>query len=112
MTSSIYTMIKVGDLDEHLGAIHRAAEERLKKIRYSQTVKDFPLGTLVTFNDLARPPELRGTHGVVVSLTRTKLIVSLNEPVGIYVKIDANGISKPVSVTVPPQVIDAVSTTR
>jgi hypothetical protein len=112
MTSGIYTMIKAGDLDEDLGAIRHAAEERLKKIRYNQTVKDFPLGTSVTFNDLANPQALRGTCGIVTGIARSKLVVSLNEPVGIFVQIDTDGFSKPVSVMVPPQVIDAVNTTR
>lgn len=107
MAGSITDMISAGDLDGDLTTIRHFAEERLKTVRGSRSTRDFALGDVVTFNELCGVQILRGGKGTVVSIDRARLTVCLEKPIGRFVRLDEKtGISYPVQVKVPPEIID------
>jgi ribosomal protein L21E len=99
--------IAAGVFDEQLAEIEKAVQERLMTVRRSRTAAEFGIGDEVRFNSYCGTKYLQGHTGVVVSKSKTKLVVKLSSPVGRFstkVGDDWQGSE----VRVPPSIVDLV----
>lgn len=99
--------INAGELDSELMKIISAANERLARIRKTKTVKDFHIGDRVVLNDLCGTAYLRGHTASVVGLGRTKLRITLDKPVGRFLRV-VDGLTHSAEINVPPSIVDAL----
>lgn len=106
-TATLIAEIADGTFDEDLDKISEALSRRQSTVRSARTVKDFPIGSSIRFNDFCGTKYLRGSTAQVVGIERTKLLVTLDKPVGRFARVsDGNVYSA--QIKVPPSIVDLV----
>lgn len=100
--------ISLGEFDDKLADLAKLVELRMNTLRSTRTIDDYVIGATVVFNDYCGTKYLRGQRATVVSRRRTKLVVTLDKPVGRFVRIE-NGVAASAQITVPPSIVDLVA---
>jgi len=106
--TDVQLAISTGSFDSQLLELKTAIDARLTSLRRSRTIDDYRIGDAVVFNDYCGTAYLRGHRATVVARGRTKISVELDTPVGRFVRVE-DGISKSVTVKVPPSIVDLVA---
>lgn len=100
--------ISHGEFDDKLVDLAKLVEMRMNSLRRTRTIDDYTIGASVVFNDYCGTKYLRGQRATVVSRRRTKLVVTLDKPVGRFLRVE-NGLAVSAQITVPPSIVDIVA---
>lgn len=103
--STLIDEIKSGKHDADLAALASEIKDRLNAVRSTRTTTDFMVGDKIIFNDYAGTKYIVGHTGVVVGKKKTKVVVSLDNPVGRFA-VNRNGKVESAHITVPVSIID------
>lgn len=96
-----------GLLDSDITRIMNAVNDRLAVLRKTRSTDDFDIGCRVVLNSLCGTAYIRGAHATVVDMTKKKLTIKLEKPVGRFVRV-VNGITESAEINVPPSIVDRV----
>ena len=115
MTSTLTTALEaaiLGDIasglyDKMLPSLEKAVSERLIVARNAREITEYGIGDRVKFNSYCGTQYLRGREAVVVGIKKKKLMVSLEKPVGRFVRY-VDGVPTSVDISVPPSIVDLV----
>jgi len=105
----IIAAIESGEFDKDLAKISSAVDSRKATVRSTITIKDFGIGDKVKFNNSCGTRYIVGHTGKVVGIKRTKLVVTLDTPVGRFARV--NPITRELEsaqITVPTAIVDLV----
>lgn len=106
--TSIIDQINDGSFDESLEKIKEAVTQRQMLLRKTRGPLEFALGDRVRFNDYCGTKYLQGMTAEVIRIDRTKLVVTLDKPMGRFIRRDSAGNVKSAEVKVPPSIVDLV----
>lgn len=104
---SFIQSIKDGSFDSELSQMQNAIDQRRISLRTTRTVLDFPIGTIVKFNEFCGTSYLRGTTATVTASSRTRITVLPTQPIGRFVRL-VQGVAHSAAVKVPLSIVDIV----
>ena len=95
-----------GKFDRILGDLTQAIKDRQAKVRPTLTVKDFPVGTRVVFNEMTAGRTHVGNKGTIIEHRQKKVVVRADE--GTYgARLGTDG--KPLPTICPLGILDRIS---
>jgi ribosomal protein L21E len=105
---AVQAALDSGILDKDLVKVKDAVDARMKKVRATQTTRDFGIGDSVRFNDSCGTRYVIGHTGKVVGIRQKKIVVKLDVPVGRFAKYLPNGEVVSTEIVVPTSIVDLV----
>jgi hypothetical protein len=100
--------ISSGKYDSSIEELLKSVEARVTEMRKSRTNKDFGIGDKVKFNTYCGTKYLHGHTATVVGLKQKKVLVTLDNPMGRFLRHDSEGKAYSLQINVPPSIIDVV----
>jgi hypothetical protein len=103
---TLFEDIENGNLDNNLDEISAAIKKRQTAKRTTRTKGDFGIGQRVRFNSMCGTKYLVGSTGTVVGMRRTKIVVTLDKPMGRFSRITSDGTVISPEIVVPVSIVD------
>jgi hypothetical protein len=108
-SATVMAAIGSGEFDTDLAKIQEAVELRLSQTRSSKTIKDFGIGDKVRLNNNCGTRYLVGHTGKIVGMKRTKLVITLDSPVGKFIRVNpATREIESAQITIPTALVDLI----
>jgi hypothetical protein len=105
----LVSKIETGHFDTRLDALEKSILERKSVVRSLITIDDFRIGDRVVVNERCGTKYLRGEHGVVVGIRRTKLVIQFDNPTGRFARKHSDGTIYSSDVVVPLELVDKLN---